>query len=290
MNKLVYLSFLILVSCLPHSAPSQSVSEAFNNYWYDNTGEISSYSHSIARYGELRTGKSVMVFVSESHSPELGTKPDAYRKDQVPVLKLNTTTKFNTGVYPYSIMTSTFLPVESPKHSLKITSSTQEWCGHSYMELRNGKKMEVKVSSYFEGESKETSLDKAWLEDDFYSIIRVDPAALPLGTQKVVPAFSRLRLSHVDLKAYTCNLSIDTHDDTKIYTASYPELDRTLKIYYETEFPYKILGWEETAYSGFGAGRQKMTSTATLINTIKSTYWQKNQNKDAMLRQELGLD
>ena len=289
MNKIIYLSCLVLAACLPQSAPSQSVSKEFKNYWYDNSGEISSYELSIARYGELRTGKAVMVFVTENYSPELGAKPDAFRKDQVPVLKLNTTMNFHTGIYPYSIMTSSFLPVETPKHSLKISSSIQEWCGHSYMELRNGKKMKVKVSSYFEGENMETVLDKTWMEDDFYSIIRVDPEALPIGTKKVIPAFNKLRMSHLELIAYTCKLSLSKHGNHKVYALVYPELGRTLKISFEDVFPYRILGWEEIAYSGYGSGKQQLTSTATLINTIQLPYWQKNKNKDALLRKELGL-
>ena len=63
-----------------------------------------------------------------------------------------------------------------------------------------------------------------------------------------------------------------------------------MKIRFEKDFPSRILGWEETQYSGFGAKRKKMISTAKIKKTIKSTYWRKNSNTDEGLRESLGLD
>ena len=290
MFRLSAVCALALSSCAPTQGQGQDLSWEFKDYWYDNTGEISSYELKIARYGEIREGSAVMVFVTEAHSPSLGTKPDNYKKDQVPVLKLNTTMKFHTGVYPYSIMTSTFLPVESPEHSLKITSSSQEWCGHTFMEMSNGRKMKVKVSSYFEGESKEATMDKALLEDDLFSLLRINPEALPVGDLQMIPAFYDIRLSHIGLQPYAAKASKETASGMTTYTVHYPALERTLSITYENAFPHKIAGWEKEGFSGFGPGRKKMTTTATLINTIKSTYWSKNHNSDQDLRAQLGLD
>jgi len=62
-----------------------------------------------------------------------------------------------------------------------------------------------------------------------------------------------------------------------------------LKIKFQTAFPHQILGWEETGKSGFGDNAKTLTTTATLIKTIKSAYWSKNHNSDAGLRKTLGL-
>jgi hypothetical protein len=39
----------------------------------------------------------------------------------------------------------------------------------------------------------------------------------------------------------------------------------------------------------YGQEAEILTSTATLINRIKTPYWQQNSNKDLYLRDSLGL-
>lgn len=263
-------------------------------YWYGGEAEISSYQLTQARYGELRAGKAVMVFVTEPFSPKTNTKSDHQKKDDISVLKLNFTKNFKTGIYPYSMMTSSFFPFDKGKHSLKISSSSQEWCGHTFMEMRNHprkSKFQFKINSYFEGESKEgINTDKALMEDDLWTMIRLTPEKLPQGKQKMYPAFFYLRMAHIELKAYSCELSTSTIDEnTNSYTINFPELDRSTTIKYSSDFPHKILSWEETYYDGYGSKRKKLTTKGTLIKTIKSVYWTKNSNADADLRKELGL-
>ncbi len=38
--------------------------------------------------------------------------PSKSWEDRVPVLKLNFSKKFNTGIYPYSMMSSVFMPIK----------------------------------------------------------------------------------------------------------------------------------------------------------------------------------
>ena len=40
-------------------------------------------------------------------------------------------------------MTSTFNPVNSKEHALKVSNSVQEWCGHVYAQLNNKKEFEI---------------------------------------------------------------------------------------------------------------------------------------------------
>ena len=55
------------------------------------------------------------------------------------VLKLNHTLSFRTGIYPYSVMTSVFAPVDGMGRERfapgKISVSAQEWCGHVYEQI-----------------------------------------------------------------------------------------------------------------------------------------------------------
>ena len=114
----------------------------FHEYWYTMGAEISRYSLNQARYGEMHAGDAVLVFVTERMNPVIQIKADNPGPVDIPVLKLNAVRKFFTGIYPYSIMTSVFAPVDPEKYPLplKISSSTQEWCGHVYtqMNLKDG--------------------------------------------------------------------------------------------------------------------------------------------------------
>ena len=121
---------------------TRNLSDEAKEYWYHGGGaEITSYELTQARYGELRKGESVMVFVTEPFSPSSNTKADNPGNDNVSVLKLNFTKRFNTGIYPYSMMNSTFYPMQKGEASLKASTSVQEWCGHVYMELQNKKQL-----------------------------------------------------------------------------------------------------------------------------------------------------
>jgi len=262
------------------------------SYWYNNEAEISSYKLTQARYGEEHEGTAILVFVTEPFSKKNNVKADNPSVDDISVLKLNLTKKFNTGVYPYSMMTSTFFPFDNGKHSLKVSSSSQEWCGHTYMELKNEKQFNIKISSYFEGETKKNlMINKNYLEDDFWSMIRLKPEKLPTGKHKVIPSFFYLRLLHQEAKAYYCELSSSKLDETtSSYKIVFPGLERKITINYESHFPYKILSWKETYYSGWGKSRKLLTTSAELINTIKSDYWNRHGNNDAGLRKQLGLD
>jgi hypothetical protein len=270
----------------PKNYTRPKTSPEFKAYWYAGEAEITSYKLEQARYGELREGHAVMVFVTEDFLPDVQVKANNYSKSNIPVLKLNATKKFNTGIYPYSIMESTFYPVANNQHALKVSSSMQEWCGHVYTQLNNRSEFEIMSHSYFEGEADaKFNIDKTILENELWTQLRINPQSLPKGDLKIVPALEFHRLHHVPIKAY--NATATLHADT--YTINYPDLNRTLAITFNPEFPFEILSWEETSKSGFGNNAKTLTTKATKLNTIKSAYWQKNSNKDAVLRDQLKL-
>lgn len=261
-------------------------SENFKNYWHNGEAEITSYKLEQARYGEMRDGTAVLVFVTEDFLPEKQVKADNYSKTNTPVLKLNATKNFNTGVYPYSIMQSTFYPVSNNVHAIKVSCSVQEWCGHVYSQLNNKDQFEIMSHSYFESEAdQDFKLEKSILENELWTQLRLDPKSLPTGDLKIVPSLEFIRLQHIEFRAYDANANLKNGT----YTISFPELDRTLSINYNTEFPYNILGWEDSHRSGFGNNVTTLTSKATLLKTIKSAYWSKNSNADAKLRETLLL-
>ncbi len=285
---------IICSACNSQAPPSESTrlyQDELQSYWHNNEAEITSYKLMQARYGELHEGTAVLVFVTEHFSPSQFVKPDKVESDDLPILKLNFTKKFNTGIYPYSMMNSTFFPFQNGSHSLKISSSSQEWCGHTFMELKNKKNFKIKILSYFDGESRdEITLKKSLLEDDIWSIIRLDPDKLPTGELKMIPSFFFLRLLHKKTAAYTAIASKTNNQATTTYELKYPELDRSLAITFEKSFPFRILSWEESSYSGWGVNRKQLTTTAERIQTINSAYWTHHSNKDLKLRAKLGLE
>lgn len=259
-------------------------------YWYDGTAEISSYQLKQSRYGELHNGTAVLVYVTEPFSKKSNTKADYSNPANISVLKLNTTKKFNTGIYPYSMMTSTFFPFEKEEHSLKVTSSIQEWCGMTYLEMKNDANFNFNLNSYFEGASFDNKeIEHTILENDLWSLIRLNPNSLPLGKQKIIPSVFYLNATHKEIKPYTAFITIEKGKESIHYKITYPELNREIIINFETKFPNTILGWSETHPSGYGKNKKILTTEAKRITTIKTTYWNKNKNEDKHLRGQLGL-
>ncbi|WP_103068681.1 septum formation inhibitor Maf [Aquimarina sediminis] len=271
--------------------PAKALSEDFKKYWYAGKAEITSYQLEQARYGEIRKGTAVLIYVTEDFLPKVQVKADRQNDDNIPVLKLNATKKFNTGIYPYSTMQSVFYPVADNRHAIKVSNSMQEWCGHVYAQLNNKKQFEITSHSYFESEAdQEFTLDKAILENELWAKIRINPNELPQGDLQIIPSFEYCRLRHKEIKAYTAKASIQKGGDITTYTLEYPDLDRSISITFTSSFPYEIENWEETYKSGFGPNAKKLTTKATKIKSIKSAYWGKNSNKDEVLRDELGLN
>ncbi|WP_394749276.1 septum formation inhibitor Maf [Spongiimicrobium salis] len=270
--------------------PKKPLSEAFKKYWYAGNAEITSYQLEMARYGEIREGKAVMVYVTEPFAAGKQVKADRSNPSNIPVLKLNTTKKFLTGIYPYSIMTSSFYPVSNDQHAIKLTNSVQEWCGQVFAQLNNKEQFEVASFSYFESEGDhQFKLEKEVLENELWNQLRIDPKSLPMGEFKMIPSLEYIRLRHKEVKAYTATASIQERGPLSTYTIDYPELDRNLSITFSNAFPYTIESWTESYKSGFGPKAKILTNKATKINRIKSAYWGKNKNKDLHLRDSLGI-
>lgn len=270
--------------------PARPLSPEFKKYWYAGTAELNSYELNQARYGELREGHAVLVYVTEPFDVEKQVKADNPSGSSVSVLKLNRTKSFLTGIYPYSILSSIFYPVGDNGHALKVSTSVQEWCGHIYTQLNRREHFEIESHSYFEQEADQAlSLPQTLLEDELWTRVRINPDRLPVGQDSVIPSFEYLRLKHQPVKAYRATLTLSEPGPVRTYTIAYPELNRTLQLQFEGVFPYTLMGWSETYPDGFGPDAPELTSTARLIRKLNTPYWRQNANKDVILRDSLGL-
>lgn len=296
MSRLFFFQSLLLSMILVGCGPAQTqtyqtnpVDMDFKSYWYQGKAEVASYDLEQARYGEMRDGHAVLVFVTEDFSKSKQVKLDnaqAAGKDKIPILKLNFVKKFNTGIYPYSIMQSVFTPVQLDQYpnSLKTSMSMQEWCGHTFAQFNLKKNAyQLKGYSYFESEGDvQEELPIVLLEDEIWNLIRLAPEELPTGTHEVISGSVYSRLVHRPQRAQKAKLSRKASGEEVSYTIEYPADNRTLTIRYAKAFPHQILGWEES-YRG-------MTTRASLKKTMHTAYWGQNSNADAGLRKELGLE
>ncbi|MFD2833952.1 septum formation inhibitor Maf [Gramella sp. AN32] len=266
------------------------LTEEFKDYWFSGEAEITSYDLQQSRYGENREGETVMIFVTEDFLAEEQVKANSGSASNIPVLKLNATKNFVTGIYPYSIMQSDFFPLNGEENAIKISTSIQEWCGQVYMQLNNRSNYKISSHSYFEGEAdQDFTVPKAHLENDLWLKLRIAADSLPVGDFKMIPAFEFLRLKHIPVQAYDAFGEYYSEDSLNIYQVEYSEIKRKLKIFYRPYFPFTIEKWEESYESGFGENAKMMTSTGVKKARLKIDYWNKNAKIDISLRDQLKL-
>jgi hypothetical protein len=215
---------------------------------------------------------------------ERGESPDA-----LSVLKLNAHRRFYTGIYPYTVMTSSFTPVREPS-TLKVSSTIQEWCGQVYTQInRRDGQLRVHSHSYFQDDGdQEMTMPDELLEDGLWAQIRIDPAEIPRGALQVVPGLDYIRMRHKALRAYPAKVSVESQVKTDLVDhpvealkVSYAPLGRELIIYFEKTFPHVIQAWEESV------GPQR--TTAVRSHAIMDDYWNHNGAGDGMYREALGL-
>ena len=282
----------------PVKATEVAASTKLADYWYQGKAEINSYDLQQARYSDVHPGEAVLVFVSEDFLTDKQVKNDNYtNKNSTSILKNNFLRKFTTGIYDYSIMTSVFTPVDTKKfpRTPKVTISSQDWCGQSFMQVNQQKnKYKVELRSYFESEGdKNFTIDGAMLEDEIFNRIRMNPDALPTGKTQLIPSATIVRLMHLEMQPTSVMITKKEYVGTKFkgndltaYEIDYPSLKRKLTIVYQNKAPYIIEGWVDkyTAIS-----RQALTTTAIRKKTLLSPYWQQHGSKDVQLRKELDL-
>ena len=263
---------------------------SFERYWYQGKAELTRYALRQARYGDVHDGEAVLVFVTEDFLPKLQVKQEhGDAPDAISVLKLNAYRRFYTGIYPYTLMTSSFTPADGSA-TLKLSSTIQEWCGNVYSQInRREDGLHALMHSYFQDDAdQETVLPNEALEDGLWAQVRIAPSQIEEGKRAIVPALEYIRMRHKALRAYPAVVTRKAGAQTDLVdhpiTAleiDYPPLGRRLTIYYEPEFPHIIQAWEENE----GPYR----TTAVRTNAIIDDYWNHNSADDASYRKALGL-
>jgi len=296
--KTVWLFLLVIamMACTKpqpiNDAPHLYETQIFKEYWFAGKAEINSYSLTQSRYGESHEGKAVLIFVTEDFSKTKQVKldnPPAKETDKVPVLKMNFTKNFVTGIYPYSMMLSVFTPVSlnQTPHTIKLSMSSQEWCGQVYSQVNlSSNKYSIRGHSYFELEDEQhLTLKITLLEDELWNRIRLDPENLPEGKIELIPGLFYSRLNHVEQDIETAICTKEERGEIIFYQITYPEKNRSFTIEFQKAFPHTINKWVET----FQQGGNTFTTSATLDKQLVTDYWTKNKNEFQYLRDSLNL-
>lgn len=272
-----------------------SVSLDFNGEYFSGEAQILVYELQKARYDSIHNGEAILVQVVEPFLYKEQVKNDQGEAEgSLNILKSNYFERFSTGVYDYALMTSTFTPLryDTLQHSIKITSSIQDWCGQTLLHLNNRGVFNLQMNSYFQKEGDSTfEIDRTWQEDEIMNLIRLSEAVLPLDNFKILPKTAFLSTNHITPKSYGAfgqikNEMMDTLA-LKVYSISIPELKRTVRYYYDPSRENLITKIEEEYPTVFDGKIRK--STAILKSSQKMPYWELNAPSNKKLRKKMGL-
>ena len=286
-------SLLLLSFAVPLSA------QDFWAHWGDGKAELNGYALRQPRYGTVRTGTSVLIFVTEDFSDSRRVKADRGKhpaSDVYPVLKVNAVRDFQTGIYDYNVMTSSFLRVAPGWPLAKVSFSSQEWCGHVWHQVvPRGGKLAGLFHSYFDGEA-DGADDLAFpkdgvLEDALPVLLRGwNGEYLKPGESRTVPFLPGLlwsRLNHKPLAwtkaaiaraATTRAVSVPAgRFDVTAYTVDIAG-GRTLGFEVESASPHRLI--RQTGPDG---------EELTLKGSTRLPYWQLNAPGGEQHLKALGL-
>lgn len=288
---LVFVVFLSACRDKPDPTIHIQTDETFSDYWYSGLAEITTYKLEQGQYGTTFPGVVTTIFVTEDFDVDKHVKPDLVEVEgqvTVPVLKLNKMKHFQTGIYPYHKMLSTFTPIVEGDagRAIKITAGAMEWCGQNFSQwnLRDDR-WQLHSFSYFERQGDlHTSFDRVWQEDEIWSLIRLAPDHLPRDTFNIIAGNLNLRDRVAKPEVHSAYANLRQLDGaTRSYELYIPDINRRLRIAFESDFPYRILSWEEEFFSR----QEKVIHKATRYKTKRVDYWTKNQPGDRYLFQEL---
>ena len=249
--------------------------------WFDGRAEVNKYTLLQNRYKDVHPGEAVLIQVTEPFNTVKQVKADQPdTKGNASVLKTNLIERFRTGVYDYSMMTSVFTSTDFPFQTMKVTISSQDWCGQSFSQLNLiNEKLEVQQFSYFESEADNTrTLDNELLEDELWNLLRISPSLIPQGTVDMIPSLKIQRLLHLPSASIPATLTVHEANNLRELRLEMPSIKRSKSIFFEPDPPYSIINWTDSYPSLFD--EQERTSKTTLLSSQRTKYWELNSLDD----------
>jgi len=299
-----YLSILlVLTSCGDSKKAEKTVVDkaspaydaAFWKSWSDGQAEVTSYALKYPRYGAMREGTAVSIFVTETMAKSLGVKSDPGvrdKSDEFPVMKLNLIETFQTGIYDYKLMLQTFVALAEAHGrpagvTAKVAWSSQEWCGNLFKIARfDDGNVHVVSHSYFDGEGDQEQTNPspgaAVLSEDAL-LLWARGMAWPVvaaGETREAPVL--LALQHSRQKKGpsqwgTVKLSRAAKGEVEEATAVLSD-GRTRTYVVEKGAPHRVISYSTS--EGVEAKR---------IASVRNKYWELNKPEGVEALRELGL-
>jgi len=274
----------------------------FESLWYDGQAEVNGYRWQGSRYGELRTGEAVAIFVTEPMGAKEHVKVDRpadYRGEVLTVLKLNLVRDFQTGIYDYKTMVSAFVRVDDFA-PLKLSFTSAEWCGNVYEQLDVGPKgVALDIASYFQDESAQGTLpakNGGIVGDQLFVWLRgLRGHVLAAGEARTLPyltdPFER-RLRHTEASWGELTLTREEKlASLRVPAGTFEAVVVRLKatdgragtVWVEQAYPHRLLSWS-------WARGSEVLDSAELTGSRRMKYWELHAEGQEALRKELGLD
>jgi hypothetical protein len=242
--------------------------------WNDGQAEVSVYEATDKREGRLRTSRAVLIVVAEDLlADRLVKADDPARAKSRRVLKFNHVRSIPSGLYTYQQMLSFFADADrlSP---VKLTMTSHEWCGNSFVEWRSDTGT-MAIRSYFETPGDvDAPLDPR--EAVFYD-------ALPLELRSL--DFERTRSGRLRVvdSVFGSKPAVPPVDDAileverpgvaaGVYRVRLSRGDRRDTFEFERAFPHRLALWERSD-----------GGTLKLQTSLRSRYWEKTAPGDERL-------
>ena len=237
--------------------------------------------------------------MTEDFSDSLRVKADPGKhpaSDVYPVLKLNCVRDFQTGIYNYNTMTSTFARVAAGWPVAKVSFSSQEWCGQVWHQItpRDGKLVGL-FHSYFDGEADgqdDLALPKDGVFEDALPILLRgwNGEYLKAGESRAVPflpSLFRSRLAHKPLAWGKATITrAAATSEVKVPAGTFKAVTWTVAeeggvkttYAFEAAPPYRLLRRSSDA-----------GEDALLLGSSRQPYWKLNAPEGERFLKELGL-
>lgn len=288
---------------LPSVAYSAGLEGRLGEHWHDGRAELSGYRLTQPRYGQLRSGRAVLVYVTEPFSESDRVKMESGRhppSDEFPVMKLNLVKDFQTGVYDYNVMTSIFASM-APRYGreagalTKLTFSAQEWCGQVFEELLfDEDELRHRSFSYFDGEGDQDRqvdhpIGGIAFERLFFAVRGIPEPLLAPGETRELPIYDRIersRLLHrparwrggrVHRRADRERVTVPAGTfEVDVYEATVTGENYRFDV--ESAFPHRLVRWS-------GPDGEE----AELMGSERMKYWQQSDEGDEARLREFGL-
>ncbi len=295
---------LLLFGCASENStttdqPAQfilNMEDPWGDYWYAGKAEITVYDTKQFRYKDVHEGQTVLVQVTEDFLTDKQVKNDNYvNKNSESVLKTNLIQRFTTGIYDYSIMTSTFTPASRTEAipSSKVTATMQDWCGHTFVQYNHkNSRYNIQQFSYFEseGDNKYQVNTPDLMEEEIFNRIRLSVGQLPTGSIQFLPSIIYHRFKHIPFNTVSATATLLQNGseempiaNTMAYVIDIPVQQRKLTYIFSKDFPHEIEGWIDDMG---GPGKTSISKKQVRKN---SPYWSQNSLDNQSLREELGL-